>query len=56
MRDFKVMLHDCEDESKLDEEMRKTAKDAETKFVLEFYDETSDMSVLRCYPKTGRTH
>lgn len=56
MKDYKRMLHDCEEEDKLNDEQRKTAKNAETKFVFENYDQESDTSVVRCYPKTGRTH
>ena len=32
MKDFKTMQHDCEEYDKLDEEQKKTAKEAETRF------------------------
>ena len=56
MRDYRIMLQDCEEEDKLDSEMRKTAKDAETLFRMERYDPESDTSLVRCFPRTGRTH
>jgi len=40
----------------LDEEKQKIAKKSETHLKLLFYDEKSNTSVLKCYPKTGRTH
>ena len=54
--DYKKMLHGCEDEEKLTEEQRKTAKEAETMFRFESYDQESDTSIIRCFPRTGRTH
>lgn len=32
------------------------AKEAETLFKFKFYDKASDTSVVKCFPKTGRTH
>ena len=54
--DYKKMLHGCEDEEKLTEEQKKTAKEAETMFRFESYDQESDTSIIRCFPRTGRTH
>jgi tRNA pseudouridine synthase 8/2,5-diamino-6-(5-phospho-D-ribitylamino)-pyrimidin-4(3H)-one deaminase len=54
--DYKKMLHGCEDEEKLKEEQKKTAKEAETLFRFERYDQESDTSIIRCFPRTGRTH
>lgn len=47
---------DCTDPTKVKFEYRHLAKEAVTKFEHEFYDEVSDTSVIRCFPKTGRTH
>lgn len=46
----------CSEADKVPFEHETKAKEAETKFVFKFYDEASDMSVLKCYPVTGRTH
>lgn len=56
VEDYKKMLHGCEEESKLTIEQMKTAKEAETLFKFESYDEESDTSIVRCFPRTGRTH
>lgn len=56
MKDYKRLFHGFAEEKELTEDMRKTAKDAETRFEMLYYDEISDMSVVKCYPKTGRTH
>jgi tRNA pseudouridine synthase 8/2,5-diamino-6-(5-phospho-D-ribitylamino)-pyrimidin-4(3H)-one deaminase len=40
----------------LSEEEKKKAKEAKTEIKWMFYDKESDTSVLKCYPKTGRTH
>ena len=37
-------------------EFRTKAKESITQFRFKFYDPESDMSVLKCYPLTGRTH
>ena len=56
VEDYKRMVHGCEDEEKLTVEQRKTAKEAETLFRFESYDQVSDTSIIRCFPRTGRTH
>jgi len=56
MKEYKTMLHDCEEEANLTADMKKTAKDAETRFKLEKYCPESDTSIVKCFPKTGRTH
>ncbi len=56
MIDFKKLVHGCENEDKLTEDMKKTAKPSETKIEFLSYDDKSDTSLVRCLPKTGRTH
>ena len=46
----------CSDEKDVPFEHKQKAKEAETRFKFKFYDEKSNMSVLKCYPITGRTH
>lgn len=38
------------------ESERKIAKQSETSFRFKFYDKDTDTSVVKCKPKTGRTH
>ena len=48
---------DCNEELKsIPFEYRTKAKTAITKFKFKFYDAVNDMSVIKCYPLTGRTH
>ena len=47
---------ECCEPSELKFEYREQAKEAFTRFKFKFYDAKSDMSVIKCYPKTGRTH
>ena len=47
---------DCSEKAELKWEHRDQAKEAVTRFKFKFYDKESDMSVVKCYPKTGRTH
>jgi 23S rRNA-/tRNA-specific pseudouridylate synthase len=48
---------DCNEEMKsIPFEYRTKAKTAITKFKFKFYDAVNDMSVIKCYPLTGRTH
>lgn len=37
-------------------EFKGKAKESETMFKFKFYDEANDMSIVKAYPKTGRTH
>jgi len=47
---------DCAKPDDVPFEHRPRAKQAETRFEFINYDEASDHSVIKCYPKTGRTH
>jgi len=47
---------ECSETSKLKFEHRHKAKEAITRFKFVHYDKMSDMSIIKCYPKTGRTH
>lgn len=47
---------DCAKAEDVPFEFRPQAKHAETLFEFIFYDEESDTSVIKCFPKTGRTH
>ena len=47
---------ECSAPSEIPEEFKVKAKDAETLFKFKFYDKDSNTSVVKCYPKTGRTH
>lgn len=46
----------CSDSTKLPFEFKRTAKEASTTFKFKSYDDKTDQSVIKCYPKTGRTH
>ena len=47
---------DCAEAADLKFEHREAAKEAFTRFKFKYYDPKSDMSVIKCYPRTGRTH
>lgn len=49
-------LWECKDKEDVPFEHKTKAKDAKTRFKFLFYDATSNQSVLKCYPVTGRTH
>jgi len=49
-------LWDCAKPNEVPFEFRPQAKTAETLFEFIHYDAKSDHSVIKCYPKTGRTH
>lgn len=56
MKEYKNLEHDCEDFEKLTDEQKKTAKESETKFEFERYHEKTNTSIVKCFPRTGRTH
>ena len=47
---------ECCEEKELKFEYRSKAKEATTRFKFKFYDEKENMSVIKCFPETGRTH
>ena len=49
-------LWECADERNVPFEYKFKAKDSTTIFKFKFYDKESDHSIIKCYPKTGRTH
>ena len=49
-------LWNCAKECDVPFEHKPKAKSAETLFEFIFYDPVADQSVIKCYPKTGRTH
>mmetsp|Transcript_12801 Transcript_12801/g.19820 ORF Transcript_12801/g.19820 Transcript_12801/m.19820 type:complete len:105 (-) Transcript_12801:247-561(-) len=46
----------CGNEEDIEFEFRHKAKPSKTKFKFKFYDAATNTSVIKCYPKTGRTH
>lgn len=49
-------IWECSDEKEVPFEYKFKAKDSVTVFKFKHYDSKSDHSVIKCYPKTGRTH
>lgn len=47
---------DCAKPADVPFEHRPKAKEAETLFEFVFYDAETNHSVIKCFPKTGRTH
>jgi 23S rRNA-/tRNA-specific pseudouridylate synthase len=47
---------ECSQANEIKFEYRHKAKEAITKFKFKFYDISSNSSVIKCYPLTGRTH
>ena len=47
---------ECAEQEDIAFEYRTKAKEAITNFKFKFYDPETDMSVIKCYPETGRTH
>ena len=48
--------YDCSPEKDVPFEFKAKAKEAETRFKFKFYDKVNDMSVIKAFPLTGRTH
>lgn len=46
----------CKPEGEVPIEFKNKAKESETKFKFKFYDAATDMSIVKAFPKTGRTH
>lgn len=49
-------LWDCSKPDEVPFEHRPKAKTAQTRFEFISFDKQSNHSVIKCYPKTGRTH
>lgn len=47
---------ECGEKEDIAFEYRTKAKECITTFKFKFYDEVSGMSVIKCFPETGRTH
>ena len=53
---YKPIIMSCFDENSVPDEFKDQAKQAITRFKFVFYDPKSDMSLVKCFPQTGRTH
>jgi 23S rRNA-/tRNA-specific pseudouridylate synthase len=47
---------ECSESSTIPFEFRSKAKEAITRFKFKFFDSKNNMSVIKCFPQTGRTH